>query len=121
MIGVNSMKDTYYVLAKVVWCGECDDFAIEEIIRLKYNVAFAGKEIYHYINLNYIHYDWDKSIKEYYEGGRLYYYVYDNNYDFDPHHDSLADALALYTVYRYQQTETADDYDRTLHNFNGGE
>jgi hypothetical protein len=74
------MKDTYYVLAKVVWCGECDDFAIEEILRFKYNVAFASKEIYHYINLNYIRDDWDKSIKEYREGNRLYYYVDDINF-----------------------------------------
>ena len=73
------MKDTYYVLAKVVWCGECDDFAIEEIIRFKYNVAFASKEIYHYINAHYIHDDWDKSVKEYREGNRLYYYVDDIN------------------------------------------
>ena len=115
------MKDTYYVLAKVVWCGECDDFAIEEILRFKYNVAFASKEIYHYINLNYIRDDWDKSIKEYREGNRLYYYVHDINYDFDPHYDSLADAIALYTVYRYQQTEATDDFDRTLHTFKGGE
>jgi hypothetical protein len=111
------MKDTYYVLAKLVWCGECDDFAIEEILRFKYNVAFASKEIYHYINLNYVRDDWDKSVKEYREGNRLYYYVDDINYDFDPHYDSLADAIALYTVYRYQQTEATDDYDRTLHVF----
>ena len=115
------MRDTYYVLAKVVWCGECDDFAIEEVVRLKYNVPFASKEIAYYINHNYIHDDEDKWIADYVEGGRLYYYVYDINYSFDPHYDSLADAIALYTVYRYQQTEATDDYDRTLHTFKGGE
>ena len=111
------MKDTFYVLAKLVWCGECDDYAIEEIVRFKYNVAFASKEIYHYINLHYIHDDYDKGIKEYREGGRLYYYVYDVDDDFDPHCDCLSDALAFYTVYRYQQTEATDDFDRTLHTF----
>lgn len=115
------MKDTYYVLAKVVWCGECDDFAIEEIIRLKYNVPFASKEIAHYINQHYIRDDEDKSIADYVEGGRLYYYVHDIGYAFDPEFDGLADALAIYTVYRYQQTEATDDYDRTLHTFKGGE
>lgn len=114
------MTDTYYVLAKLVWCGECDDFAIEEIVRFKYNIPFASKEIYYYINLNYIHDDEDQSVKEYREGGRLYYYVDDIYDDFDPHYDGLADALALYTVYRYQQTEATDDYDRTLYIFNSG-
>ena len=117
------MKDTYYVLAKLVWCGECDDYAIEEIIRFKYNVPFASKEIYHYINAHYIHDEEDKGIKEYREGGRLYYYVYDIdvNCEFDPRYDGLADAMAFYTVYRYQQIEATDDYDRTLHTFKGGE
>lgn len=104
------MKKTYYVLAKVVWCGDgCDDFAIEEIVRIKSDVPFTSKEIYHYINLNYIHDYEDQSVKEYREGGRLYYYVDDIDYDFNPHHDSLTDALALYTVYHYQQTEITDD------------
>ena len=99
------MKNTYYVLAKIVWCGECDDFAIEEIIRFKYNVPFANKEIFHYIHSHYIRDDEDKCIEEYIEGGRLYYYVGDIYYDFDPRYDSLAEALALYTVYRYEQNE----------------
>lgn len=107
------MKDTYYVLAKVVWCGECDDFAIEEIIRFKHNVPFESKEIAYYINKHYIHDDEDKSIADYVEGGRLYYYVHDIGYDFDPEFDGLSDAMALYTIYRYQQTEATVDYDRT--------
>lgn len=99
------MKDTYYVLAKIVWCGECDDFAIEEIVHFKYNVPFASKEIYHYIHSHYIRDDEDKSVREYFEGNRLYYYVKDIDYDFDPCCDGLDEALALYTVYRYQQNE----------------
>lgn len=103
------MKDMHYILAKVVWCGECDDFAIEEIVRIKSNIPFTSKEIYHHINLNYIHDDWSKGVRKYREGNRLYYYVYDVDYDFDPHRDSLTDALALYTVYHYQQTEITNN------------
>lgn len=99
------MKDTYYILAKVVWCGECDDFAIEKIIHIQHNISFTNEEIDHYINLDCIRDDEDESIEEYSEGGRLFYYVDDIDYDFDPEYDSLAEALALYTVYSYQQTE----------------
>lgn len=115
------MKDTYYVLAKIVWCSECNDFVIEKIIRFKYNVPFANKEIFHYIHSHYIRDDEDKSVEEYIEGGRLYYYVGDINYYFDPRYDSLAEALALYTVYRYQQTEAIYDYDSTLNIINDDE
>ena len=99
------MKDTYYVLAKIVWCGECDDFAIEKILHVNRNTPFESEEIYRYIDLDYIRDDEDKSVKEYFEGSSLYYYVKDIDYDFDPNCDSLAEALALYKVYRYQQTE----------------
>ena len=99
------MKDTYYVLAKIVWCGEYHRFAIEKILRVSRNVSFEREEIYRHINLDYIRDDEDKSVKEYSEGNRLYYYVNDIDYDFDPCCDGLDEALALYTVYHYQQDE----------------
>lgn len=103
------MKDTHYILAKVVWCGERDDFAIEKVVRIKSNIPFTNEEINYYINLDYIRDDEDEGVKEYYEGGRLYYYVDHVNYDFNPHYDGLAEALALYTVYPYQQVEITSD------------
>lgn len=103
------MKNTYYVLARIIWCGECDDFVIEKIVHVNRNAPFEKEEIYDYINLDYIRNDEDKSVKEYSEGNILYYYINDIDYDFDPDCDSLAEALALYKVYCYQQTESTGE------------
>ena len=116
------MQDTFYILGKMKE-GEFGGELIEEIVHIQ-NRPFAYHEVYHLIKDNYVNDCEDQRVQKYVQpDGEVIWFLRGIDDGFDPEVDEWDDALATFWVVVHKQghKQPTDDYDRTLHTFNGSE